>query len=184
MDKTGDGMSGPLGMGGGKIWDLGAPTLDINATSKKYVDDADNLKLNKSGDSMSGNVDMVGHKIVKLDNPTDSKDASNKMYVHTQITTLTSAVNEKRSDVDVVDETFTAGADTQIRVGSNTVNCHQNKLLATYISNMVEKHFYLSYSGPTTGFGITGGKAVVVWGGFNRIDGRCTFASIKLRGMG
>ena len=23
-----------------------------------------------------------------------------------------------------------------------------------------------------------------VWGGFNSIDGRCTFASIKLRGMG
>ena len=185
MDKAGDSMSGPRGMGGGKLWDLGAPNLDSNATNKKYVDDVDNLKLNKAGDCMSGNLDMVGHKIVKLDNnPTDSKNASNKIYVDAQITTLTSTVNDKISDIDVVDGTFTAGADTQIRVGSNTVNCHQNKLLTTYISNMVEKHFHLTYNGQATGFGITGGKAVVVWGGFNSIDGRCTFASIRLRGMG
>ena len=150
-------MTGPLGMNRGKIWDLGAPTLDTNATNKKYVDDQDALKLNKAGDSVSGNLDMVGNKIVKLDNPTNSKDASDKMYVDTQITTLTSSVNDKISDIDVVDGSFPAGADTQIRVGSATVNCHQNKLLSTYISTMVGKHFYLSYNGQSTGFGITGG---------------------------
>ena len=73
---------------------------------------------------------------------------------------------------------------TLVRFGSATVNAHQNKLLSTYISNAVEKHFHLSYSGQATGFSITGGKAVFVWGGFNSIDGRCVYASIKLRGMG
>lgn len=142
LDKAGDQMSDPLGMNGGKIWDLGALTLDSNATNKKHVDDVDNLKLNKAGDSMSGDLDMVGNKIVKLDNPTDSKDASNKMYVDTQITTLTNTVNDKISDVDVVDGSFTAGGNIQIRVGSSTVGCVQNKLLASYISPVIEKHFH------------------------------------------
>lgn len=133
-------MTRPLGMSGGKIWDLGSPTSDSITTNKKYVDD--------------------------------------------KVATLTSTVNDKISDVDVVDKNFTAGADSQICVVSNTVNAHQNKLLSSYISNIVEKHFHLSYSGQATGFGITGGKAAIVWGGFNGIDGRCTFASIRLRGMG
>ena len=87
--------------------DLGTRTLDTNVTTKKYADDVDNLKLNKAGDRMSGDLDMVGHKIVKLDNPTDSKDASNKLYADNK-------VGEKISNVDVVDTSFTAGADSQI----------------------------------------------------------------------
>ena len=42
----------------------------------------------------------------------------------------------------------------------------------------------MTYNRQATGFGTTGGKAVFVWGRFNGIDGRCTFASIRLRGMG
>ena len=49
---------------------------------------------------------------------------------------------------------------------------------------MVEKHFHLSYTGNAGRFSTTNGRQVIVWGGFNSIDGRCTFASIKLRGMG
>ena len=42
----------------------------------------------------------------------------------------------------------------------------------------------MSYSGKATGFGATGGKATIVWGGFNSIDDRVSFAMIKLKGMG
>ena len=184
LDIGGGQMTGPLGMNSGEIWDLGTPTLDSNATNKKYVDDADNLKLNKAGNDMTGNLDMNGNKIVKLDNPTDSKDASNKMYVDTQITTFTSTVNDKITDIDVIDGSYTAGSDIQIRVGSRTTGWVQNKLLASYISPVIEKHFHLSYTGNAGGFSTTGGKQVFVWEGYNRIDGRCTFASIKLRRMG
>ena len=106
------------------------------------------------------------------------------MYVDTQITTLTNTVNDKITDIDVVDGSYTAGSDIQIRVGSRTVGCVQNKLLASYIFPVIEKHFYLGYTGSAERFSTTVGKQVFVWGGFNRIDGRCTFASIKLTGMG
>ena len=147
LELSGGQITGPLGVNNGKVWDLGAPTLDTNATNKKYVDD-------KIADQAS------------------------------RITTLAGTVSDKISNIDIVDESFTAGADIQIRVGSSTVGCHQNKLLSSYISNIVEKHIHLSYSGKATGFGITGGKQAYVWEGFNGIDGRCTFASIRLRGMG
>ena len=52
------------------------------------------------------------------------------MYVNTQITTLTNTVNDKITDIDVVDVSYTAGSHIQIRVGSRTVGCVQNKLLA------------------------------------------------------
>ena len=72
-----------------------------------------------------------------------------------KITTLTSTINNKISDIDVVDEDFTTGADSEICVLSDTVNSHQNKLLSSYSSNVIEKHFHLLYSGKATGFSIT-----------------------------
>ena len=42
----------------------------------------------------------------------------------------------------------------------------------------------MGYTGNVGEFSTTSGRQVIVWGGFNQIDGRCTFASIKLRGMG
>ena len=177
VDKTGDTMSGPLSMNDGKIWDLASGTLDNNAVNKKYVDDADNLKLVKTGGTLLGELSMDDNKITDLATPTSNTDAATKKYVDDNNV-------DKISDIDVVDESFTAGSDIQIRVGSRTVGCVQNKLLSSDISPIIEKHFHLSYTGNASGFSTTGGKQVIVWGGFNSISGRCTFASIKLRGMG
>lgn len=157
---------------------------ELNLTNKKYVDDALKLKVDKAGDDMTGPLGMNNGKIWDLGDPTLPGTATNKKYVDEQITTLTSSVNDEISDVDIVDEDFVAGADSQIRVVSRIVNAHQNKLLSSQISNGIEKHFHMSYSGKATGFGTTGGKAVIVSGGFGSIDGRCTYAAIKLRGMG
>ena len=177
MDKAGDSITGPLSMSNGNIWDLSSETLDTNVVNKKYVDDQDNLRLAKTGGSLLGELSMEDNKITDLATPTVNSDAATKKYVDDQDA-------NKISNVDVVDSTFTAGSDIQICVGSATVGCVQNKLLASYILPVIEKHFHLSYSGQAGGFSTTGGKQVFVSGGFNSIDGRCTFASIKLRGMG
>ena len=145
---------------------------ELNLADKKNVDEKDNLRLELSGGAMTGPLGMSGGKIWDLGAPTLDSNAANKKYVHdkiadqaSRITTLAGTVSDKISDVDVVDENFSAGADNQIRVVSNTANAHQNKLLSSYISPIIAKDFHLSYSGQA-------------------IDGRCTFCSIRLRGLG
>ena len=63
LDIGGGQMTGPLSLGGDRLWDVANPTLNTNAATKKYVDDKDsalqtniNLKLSKSGDTMSGEL--------------------------------------------------------------------------------------------------------------------------------
>ena len=127
MDKAGDNMTGPLGMNGGKIWDLSSGSLGTNAVNKKYVDDQDNLRLPKTGGTLLGELSMDDNKITNLATPTTNSDAATKKYVDDELIV-------KISDVDAVDESFTAGSDIQVRVGSATVGCVQNKLLASYTS--------------------------------------------------
>lgn len=65
-------MRGDLKMGTHKVTGLGAPTLDTDGATKKYVDDAiagvptpsldDYLKINGTT-AMAGNLDMSGHNI-------------------------------------------------------------------------------------------------------------------------
>ena len=156
---------------------------ELSLADKKYVDEKDNLRLELSGGQKSGPLSLGDGRLWDIALPTLDTNAANKKYVDdkvadqaSRITTLTSTVDDKISDV--VDENFNAGADSQIRVVSNIVNAHQNNLLNS------EKHLHLSYSGQATGFSTTGGKTVLVWGGFNQIDGRATFCSIHLCGMG
>lgn len=52
-----------LDMGTNKIIGLGTPTLTTDATTKTYVDTADNLKLNLSGGTMSGAIVMGSNAI-------------------------------------------------------------------------------------------------------------------------
>ena len=52
------------------ILGLAEPGGPDHATTKNYVDNADNLKLNKAGDTMSGDLNMNGKKITNLPNPT------------------------------------------------------------------------------------------------------------------
>ena len=99
-------------------------TFDIsehNLADKKYVDEKDNLRLELTGGAMTRPLGMSGGKIWDLGTPTLNSNATNKKYVDDKITTLTSTVNNKISDVDVVDNSFTVGADSQIRVVSATV---------------------------------------------------------------
>ena len=81
-----------------------------------------------------GELSMDDNKITDLATPTLNSDAATKKYVHEQ------GAN-KISNIDVVHKSFTVGSDIQIRVGSATVNCHQNKLLASYISQVIQKSF-------------------------------------------
>ena len=178
-------MTGPLGMSGGKIWDLGAPTLDSNATNKKYVDDADSTlrgslssKFDKTGGALSGELNMGNYKITNLGSPTNNSDASTKEYVDTQ-------VSDKISEIDVIDENYSVvNAEQTTYANLNTTRSEIKKLESSHISNIVEKHFHLSYSGQAKGFGFTSGRCLIAWGGFQSVSGRVSFAMIKLRGMG
>ena len=45
LDLAGGAMTGPLGLGNGRLWDVGMPTADTNGANKKYVDDRDRTNL-------------------------------------------------------------------------------------------------------------------------------------------
>ena len=58
-----------------------APTLDMHAATKKYVDDANAQRLALSGGTMTGDIAMGGHKVTGLPTPTDAGDGTPKGYV-------------------------------------------------------------------------------------------------------
>ena len=68
-------MTGDLDMQTNFVHSTAIPNDNSYLVNKKYVDDADNLKLSKSG------VNMGGNKLVNLGNPTDSKDSVHRKYV-------------------------------------------------------------------------------------------------------
>lgn len=71
----------PMLMNGYKIYDLGTPTDNNDATTKLYVDNADAARLDVSGGTMFGTLSMFNNKITDLATPTNNNDAANKLYV-------------------------------------------------------------------------------------------------------
>ncbi len=70
------------------IENLSAPVNNNDATTKIYVDTADNLKLNKSGGTMTGVIAMSSNKITGLADPTLDQDAATKLYVDAAVDNL------------------------------------------------------------------------------------------------
>jgi hypothetical protein len=83
LSKSGDSMTGNIGMNLNKVTGLGAPTNNEDAVTKLYVDNALALKFDKAGGSMTGALAMSNSKITGLGNPTNAEDATNKNYVDT-----------------------------------------------------------------------------------------------------
>ena len=87
VNKSGGTMTGPLILSG-------APTNNLEAATKQYVDNADALKVNKAGDTLTG-------PLVLASAPTADLEASTKKYVddsNTALnTTLTTQVTAKVS---------------------------------------------------------------------------------------
>jgi hypothetical protein len=84
-------INGSLNMNSGSagtVTGLSAPVNGTDATTKTYVDTADNLKLNLSGGTMSGAIAMGTNKITGLGTPTSTADAATKGYVDTSISNL------------------------------------------------------------------------------------------------
>ena len=82
--KSGGTLSGRLNMGSNKITNLATPTMNIDASNKKYVDDQNDLKLDLSGGAMTGPLGMSGGRIWDLGAPTLDTTATNKKYVDDQ----------------------------------------------------------------------------------------------------
>ena len=86
-----------LSMSNHKITQLGTPTQNDDAATKKYVDDkprgisratADSLYLGLGGGSLQGAVHFTNaSKITNLRNPQNASDAANKRYVDGKLTT-------------------------------------------------------------------------------------------------
>lgn len=64
-------------------------TANNELVHKKYVDDANALKLNLTGGSMSGAIDMTNQKITSTYVPVNGPDLTNKTYVDSVIPNLT-----------------------------------------------------------------------------------------------
>ena len=138
---------------------------ELNLADKKYVDDQDNIKLDKAGDQMTGPLGMSRGKIWDLGTPTLDTNAATKKYVDEEISTLTSTVNDKISDIDVVDDSYSvANAEQTTYANLNSTRSEIRKLESSFITNVIEKHFHLSYSGQAKGFGFTSGRCLITWG--------------------
>lgn len=85
------------------ITNLAAPVDSADATNKRYVDSADNLKLDKSGGIMSGALDMGLNRITSLSSPTLSTDAATKQYVDETIATGVGSVEYPDGNYGLVD---------------------------------------------------------------------------------
>ena len=113
-------MTGPLSLGGDRLWDVADPTLDTNGANKRYVDNrvasSQNLAVLKAGSTMSGNLNMDDNNITSLGTPTLNNHAVNKSYVDTQTGLLLSKAGDAMSgNLDMNDNKV-------IDLGSPTAN--------------------------------------------------------------
>ena len=74
--KAGDVMTGLLTLSG-------APTADLHATTRLYVNSADALRLPLAGGTMTGAIAMGTNPITGVGNPTAAQDVSTQNYVIT-----------------------------------------------------------------------------------------------------
>lgn len=85
LPLSGGTMTGEINMDGNKITNLPAPTADLDAVTKAYLDNAVATAvadyLAKTGGTMTGVINMGGNKITSLATPTASTDAATKNYV-------------------------------------------------------------------------------------------------------
>ena len=106
--KAGDTMTGALTLSG-------APTVDLHAATKKYVDDAVALEVNKAGDTMTGFLTLHAA-------PTTALHASTKGYVDTAVSTLsTSTTTSLGTKVSKAGDTMTGALTLS---GAPTVDLH------------------------------------------------------------
>ena len=73
--------SGDYDMINKKLRNVGAPSDNTDAATKKYVDDNSSGSLKTSRLTVDSNIDMNNHRITNLITPQDSKDPATKYYV-------------------------------------------------------------------------------------------------------
>jgi hypothetical protein len=115
---------GAIAMGNAKITGLATPTADTDASTKKYVDDRDALRLSlASGGTVAGTITMNGGaiamgnaKITGLATPTADTDASTKKYVDDR-----DALYLPLASGGTVHGTITMHTDATIAMGANKI---------------------------------------------------------------
>jgi hypothetical protein len=93
LPLAGGTMTGGIAMGGFKVSDLGTPAVSGDATTKSYVDAADNTKLNLTGGTLTGNLVMGANKVTTTADPTAAEDLARKAYVDSILGSATSAAD-------------------------------------------------------------------------------------------
>ena len=78
-------MTRRINMGGKKIVELGEPTENSDAVTKRYTDlfyrYLNDRKVSKDGDTMTGDLNMGCQKVTDIGTPTENSDATTKEYV-------------------------------------------------------------------------------------------------------
>ena len=88
LQKRGGTMSGELNMGNNKIINLKIPTDDTDASTKKYVDDLGDTRLDLAGGAMTGPLGLGNGRLWDVATPTLDMNGANKKYVDDQDTAL------------------------------------------------------------------------------------------------
>jgi hypothetical protein len=100
-------MTGNLKMGGNEIENLGSPTADTSAVSKKWVEDkisgGRRRRETYSGLTLSDDLDMDNNEILELGNPTTDKSAVSKKWVtdHVSGSSINSSGFTITGDIDM-----------------------------------------------------------------------------------
>lgn len=101
LPKAGGIMSGSIDMGGKRILNVGTPSINNDAATKGYVDNAiaDITPVDKylplSGGTMSGFINMGNNPISNVPLPTGDFYVANKRYVDNQIQDLHETVTQE-----------------------------------------------------------------------------------------
>ncbi len=104
--KTGGVFNGDIIMNKNKITDLGNPTTDSDATTKKYVDDQESKYILANGGIMRAFLNMNNNGISNLRTPESEFDAVNKKYVDEKEVPINNEITALKTDFTAHVNTF------------------------------------------------------------------------------
>lgn len=144
VNASGDTMTGALTLSG-------APTQNLHAASKQYVDGEVSSKLAKSGDQMSGTLDMNGNMITNVSvmtlqaDPVSSGQAARKGYVDAEVSaklslsggTMTGDLTLAGAPTSSLHAATKAYVDSVAGATSNAVNSYSSNQVLTSANSVV-----------------------------------------------
>ena len=136
LAKSGGTMTGEIDMGDNKITNLGSSTDHTDASTKKYVDDLGDTKLDLAGGAMTGPLGLSGRRIWNMADPTLPTTGANRGYVDNEI-----------SRPNIIDTAYTLVAhNDNVSVNGSSVQTRVNNALSASELTETRKIIELNFS--------------------------------------